>query len=110
MRRPTKEPPTDEQIMAYTNVPIEIAGRYIGWGHSAVRYALREGRAPFGFAAEGENTWYYNVSPGLLVKYKRGELPAYRMEDLQNFAIEGIERLIEVRMEAARRALGGAVA
>ena len=102
MRRPTKEPPTDEQIMSYANVPIEIAGRYIGWGHSAVRYALREGRAPFGFAAEGENVWYYNISPGMLVRYKRGEL--------QSFAIEGIERILAVRLEAARRMIDGVVA
>lgn len=77
MKKTTKRPLTDEEIMAYDNVPIDVAARYIGWSSPTIYRALREERAPFGFAVcSGEaGTWTYNISPGLLVKYKRGDLP-----------------------------------
>ena len=31
MKKATKRPLTDEEIMAYDNVPIDVAARYIGW-------------------------------------------------------------------------------
>ena len=73
MRKPTKAPPTDEQIMSYANVPVDVAGRYIGWNPATIYRALRKQRAPFGTAVENEETktWSYHISPGALVNSAR---------------------------------------
>ena len=85
MKKTAKRPLTDEEIMAYDNVPIDVAARYIGWSSPTIYRALREERAPFGFAvcSEETGTWTYNISTGLLVKYKRGDLPTYRLRELR---------------------------
>ncbi|MFQ9917447.1 MAG: hypothetical protein ACLRWQ_14640 [Flavonifractor plautii] len=46
MKKATKRPLTDEEIMAYDNVPIDVAARYIGWSSPTIYRALREERAP----------------------------------------------------------------
>ena len=63
MKKATKRPLTDEEIMAYDNVPIDVAARYIGWSSPTIYRALREERAPFGFAvcSEETGTWTYNI-------------------------------------------------
>lgn len=96
-------PPTDEEILRERNVPPYTAARYIGWGTSTLYRALQEGRAPFGFAVECGGHWSYNISPGLLVKYKAGDLPTYRLAEVQNLAAEGIERIIDTKMGVLRR-------
>ena len=69
MKKTTKRPLTDEEIMAYDNVPIDVAARYIGWSSPTIYRALREERAPFGFAvcSEETGTWtcllYTSPSP-----------------------------------------------
>ena len=70
-RRVTADVPTEEAILAYNNVPIELAAKFIGWSDITIRYALQEERAPFGMAAQNPKTgtWSYNISPGLLLKY-----------------------------------------
>lgn len=105
MNKRTKPRPTDEQILSYDNVPVYIAASYTGQGQSTLSFALQKGLAPFGYAVECEGSWAYNISPGLLVKYKRGDLPTYRLEEVQAFAVEAIERLLTVRLEAAKKAL-----
>lgn len=49
MKKTAKRPLTDEEIMAYDNVPIDVAARYIGWSSPTIYRALREGEG-----AEGE--------------------------------------------------------
>lgn len=66
--------PTDEEILSYDNVPVEVAARYLDWTQATVRLALREGRATFGIAVR-DNALTYKISPGGLVKYKREGVP-----------------------------------
>ena len=62
--------PTDAEILAYDNVPVDVAARYLDWPEQTVRLALREGRATFGIAVK-DKALTYKISPGGLVKYKR---------------------------------------
>lgn len=69
------EMPTDEEILAMSNVPPRTAAKYLDSGALAVYYALQQGVAPYGYAVQcpgGKHT--YHISPGLLVAYKRGTL------------------------------------
>lgn len=82
-------PITDADILAYDNVPVPIAAQYIGWNANKLYYALQDHQVPFGFVAERESTaracgasWTYNISPGLLVAYKRGTLVTIPRGDL----------------------------
>lgn len=109
----SKLPPTDEEILSFANVPVDMAARYIGWSNTTIYYALQEERAPFGFAAQNPKTksWTYNISPGLLVKYKNGELPTYKLKEVVDLAAEGVERVINEKLAVMQRftaaALGG---
>ena len=114
-RKKNSEVPTDKEILAMESVPTNVAGLYIGMSATTLTNALRQQRAPFGFAVRNEElgTWAYNISPGLLVAYKRGTLPAYQLKDIINLAAEGVDRVIEARMsgmnkitEAIGKALG----
>ena len=80
---------TDADILAYDNVPVPIAAQYIGWNANKLYYALQDRQVPFGFVAERESTaracgasWTYNISPGLLIAYKRGTLVTVPRGDL----------------------------
>lgn len=84
-----RAPITDADILAYDNVPVPIAAQYIGWNANKLYYALQDHQVPFGFVAERESTaracgasWTYNISPGLLVAYKRGTLVTIPRGDL----------------------------
>ena len=108
--------PTDEEIMSYTNVPIEVAAKYIGWSSCNVAYALQQERAPFGIAAQtGENPetgfpkYTYNISPGLLVKYKQGELQAWRLNEVLKLAADGYRKIIDAHLAAAAEAITAGV-
>ena len=108
--------PTDVEIMSYTNVPVEVAAKYIGWSSCNVAYALQQERAPFGIAAQtGESrttglpTYTYNISPGLLVKYKRGELQAWRLNEVLKLAADGYQKIIDAHLEAAAGAMTAGV-
>ena len=92
--------PTEEAILAYNNVPIELAAKFIGWSDITIRYALQEERAPFGMAAQNPKTgtWSYNISPGLLLKYKNGELPAWKLKELSAMLADHAERIIDERV------------
>lgn len=82
-------PITDADILAYDNVPVPIAAQYIGWNANKLYYALQDHQVPFGFVVEQESSaracgasWTYNISPGLLVAYKRGTLVTIPRGDL----------------------------
>lgn len=109
-RRITKDTPTDQDILSYNNVPVEVAAKYIGWSSCNVVRALQQERAPFGMAARtSESTWTYNISPGLLVKYKAGELQAWRLNDVIKLAADGIQQLLDSKMEAAAALMLGQI-
>lgn len=85
MRPRTKErppTPTDAEILAYDNVPVEVAARYLDWPEKTVRLALREGRATFGIAVKDKEPTY-KISPGGLVRYKREGIPCFDFDTLQ---------------------------
>ena len=115
-RKRTTDTPTDEEIMSYNNVPVELAAKYIGWSSCNVAYALQQERAPFGMAAQtGENpdtgfpNYTYNISPGLLVKYKRGELAAWRLTEVLKLAADGYQKVIDARLEAAAEVMAAGI-
>lgn len=104
-KRSTIPAPTDSEILALDNVPVYLAAKYIGWSTPTIYRALQEGRAPFGFAVECTGKWAYNISPGLIVKYKRGDLPTYRLKEVENLAVSGIERILDLRLAEIRAKL-----
>ena len=88
-RKTNANTPTDEEIMSYTNVPADVAAKYIGWSSCNVMYALQQERAPYGHAVQtgvnqetGQPSYSYNITPGLLVAYKRGSLEAWKLGQL----------------------------
>lgn len=107
-RKSTAQTPTDEEIMSYNNVPVELAAKYIGWSSCNVVYALQQERAPFGCAAKtGENpetgfpTYTYNISPGLLVGYKHGTIQAWHLSELVKLFEDRVSGLVNMRLETA---------
>lgn len=46
MKKATKRPLTDEEIMAYDNVPIDVAARYIGWSSPTIYRACGKSGHP----------------------------------------------------------------
>ncbi len=99
--------PTDAQILMYDNVPTKIAAAYIGMSAIRVCDSLKQGRAPFGYAVKSEesSTWTYSISPGLLVKYKNGELNMWPQNELINRLVDEVETLLNLRARAAVEAL-----
>lgn len=98
--------PTEDEILCQNNVPVEMAARFIGWSSPTLYYALQDERAPFGIAVKSpKGGWAYNISPGLLVKYKRGDLPTYKLNEVINLAAEGVEQVLERRMAGMDRLL-----
>lgn len=98
-KRTSPSTPTDEEILSYDSVPVDIAAKYIGWSSCNVCYALQQDRAPFGTAAvTGENLstgglkYTYNISPGLLIAYKRGTLEAWKLSGMSKVIRSEIEK------------------
>ena len=95
--------PTDEEILGYNNVPVEVAARYIGASTATLYEALQDERAPFGFAVLRASNWSYNISPGGLIRYKREGLPMYKLKDVSEIICEDVNRLIDQRMALVGR-------
>ena len=111
-RKRTAEKPTDEEILQYDNVPIEVASRYLGSSTATLYEALQDERAPFGWAVHRNAQWAYHISPGALVRYKREGLPLYKLKDVSDIVCGDVERLINKKMEVlttVMQAVGGAV-
>lgn len=115
-RKMTAQTPTDQEIMSYNNVPVDVAAKYIGWSSCTLTWALQQERAPFGMATQtgtngktGRSTWAYNISPGMLVKYKAGELQAYRLNEVIKLAADGIQQVLDSRMAAIGALVAGQV-
>lgn len=95
--------PTDDEILALDNVPVDITARYLGWTEQNVRLALREARAPFGVAIPGaRGTLTYKISPGGLVKYKREGAPVMSYETLVMMVKEAVAGVITPEVESLR--------
>ena len=101
---------TDEEIMQYDNVPVEVAAAYIGMGAGSLRYAMQDRDCPFGFVcARVSDTAYcgerftYNISPGLLIAYKRGTLQCMRTKDFERMLKDAVE---ELQYQANKEAAG----
>lgn len=107
-RKMTAQTPTDEEIMGYNNVPVDVAAKYIGWSSCNIYRALQQERAPFGMAAQtGASTWTYNISPGLLVRYKHGDLQTWRLNEVIKLAADGIQEVLNTRLEMASALVSG---
>lgn len=89
---PKPPAPSDDEILAYDNVPVDVAARYLDWPENTVRLALREGRASFGTAVRN-NGITHKISPGGLVRYKREGAPCMDYETIK-FMIEDIVRRV----------------
>lgn len=89
--------PTDEEILQYENVPVDVAARYLDWPEQTVRLALREGRAPFGIAVRGK-TLIYKISPGGLVRYKRDGVPCIDYKTIQDLIQRVVTQTIQEEM------------
>lgn len=69
-----KEKITDEEILKYDNVPVDIAATYLDTSGQYIRIGLQRERFPFGSAVDigGKGKYTYQISPGALVNYKNG--------------------------------------
>lgn len=106
--------PTEQDILGYNNVPVEIAAQFIGWSSSTITKALIQERAPFGVAVQtgvngktGRSSYAYNISPGALIKYKNGDLPTWRLNEVLKLAADGIEDILDQRMGAVAELFTG---
>lgn len=67
--------PSDAEILAADRVSVESAAAYIDADPQFLRLGLQQKTLPFGAAVQHPGgRWTYNISPGLLVAYKRGTL------------------------------------
>ena len=89
--------PTDAEILAYDNVPVDVAARYLDWPEQTVRLALREGRATFGIAVK-DKALTYKISPGGLVKYKREGVPCFDYETIVHMIRTAVASTIQSEM------------
>lgn len=66
--------PTDEEILSYDNVPVNVAGKYLGTNGQYIRRGLIAQRLPFGTAVDvgGKGRYTYQISPGALFNWKHG--------------------------------------
>ncbi len=107
-----KNIPADAEIMAYNNVPVLAASAYLGCSPETLRESLRQGRAPFGYATRSEESckWTFHISPGLLVSYQNGTLRSLAESDLVREIADEIERVLELRANAAMEILAPGLA
>jgi len=68
---------TNEDILKYDNVPVNMAAQYLGTSQQYIRIGLQRARLPFGtcvqLSGKENGKWTYHISPGLLVSYKTGK-------------------------------------
>lgn len=75
----TSEPPmTEEQLLALPKIRVDHAARFLQNGTTAqeIRVKAQNGVCPFCTAEFMTGRYRYRVNPGLLIKYKAGELGA----------------------------------
>lgn len=106
MRQRIKERavPTDSEVLSYDNVPVDVAAWCLDWPEQTVRLALREGRATFGVAVQGEGLTY-KISPGGLVRYKREGVPCLSYETIQSMLRQVVADVVKVELDDFRMEL-----
>ena len=111
MKKQETPPIGEKEILSHSNVPVYLAAQFIGWSTPTLYRALQEQRAPFGFGVQNQETgsWAYNISPGLLVKYKRGDLPTYRLREVEEREVDGIERIVKERLSCLQTILSASL-
>lgn len=100
--------PEDAEILAYDNVPIQVAAAYLGCGVSSLWEALQQRRAPFGYASKGGaegSKWVPHISPGQIVAYKNGTLPTVDEEKIVSMLTDAVEKILAIRSKAALEVL-----
>lgn len=73
----TREPPlTKEELLSLPKIRVDHAARYLQNGTTAqeIRVQAQFGVCPFCKAEYMTGRYRYRVNPGLLIKYKSGEL------------------------------------
>lgn len=102
-KKATPSTPTEEEILSYDNVPIDVAARYIGMTEQSLRLALREERARhLGFAVEGNSHMIYNISPGGLIRYKKEGGSIIPFEHVQEVLAKVVVEEVMRRLPAAQ--------
>lgn len=94
-------PALEREIWSKKNVPVALAAQYLGMSSDTIYAGLQDERMPFGFGVykKATETWTYHISPGALVKYRNGELPAYRLREVQKIFVEGAEQLLNTKLQ-----------
>lgn len=99
--------PTDEKILSYTNVPVNMAAAYLGVSPQTVRSSLIQKTAPYGYAVQNPEAgiWTFQISPGALVNYQNGVLNGLNVSGAVELMTAEVEKLLETRMKAAMEIL-----
>lgn len=95
---PKPPAPTDDEILAYDNVPVDVAARYLDWPENTVRLALREGRGCFGTAVRDRGLTH-KISPGGLVRYKREGAPCMDYDTMKFMMEDVVRKVIREELE-----------
>lgn len=90
--------PTDEEILAYDNVPVNVAARYLDKPENWVRLLLREGRSSFGTAVVDKQLSPH-ISPGGLVRYKREGAPCMDYDTMKFMMEDVVRKVIQEELE-----------
>lgn len=99
--------PTDEEVLTYDNVPVDVAAKYVKMSTATINTGLQQDRIPFGFAVQNPKTgtWTYNISPGGLVKYKREGKPIIRLGDLRDVLTDYVKDYTDAKLGGLNRVL-----
>ena len=68
---------TDAELMAHERIGPDVAAKYLQNGTTAqeIRVKAQHGKCPFCTAHQPTGRrWVYRVNPGLLIRFKSGEL------------------------------------
>ena len=67
---------SDAELMSHAKIGPEVAAKYLQDGTTAqeIRVKAQNGQCPFCKATKGKGRYIYRVNPGLLMKFKAGEL------------------------------------
>lgn len=67
---------SDMELMAHDKIGPELAAKYLQNGTTAqeIRVKAQNGNCPFCVAEKMSGRYRYRVNPGLLMKFKAGEL------------------------------------
>ena len=98
--------PTDEEIMAYRSVPVEVAANYLGTSTVTLRRALQLGTANnLGIAVpsdslEEKESYRYIISPGALVKFRHSGEQIIRLGSLEPLLAEALDRIMDAKLKS----------